>query len=106
MNPKDPILKASPDAERELFDRLTQAANGFQRDQVIGASANVIVNALRQTHATRRAALDDFDALTARVRALIASHYDGTGKRRNVFPFHQHIEVPMLDARTGRNRVN
>lgn len=97
-NPKDPLLKAD-DAQRELFTRLTAAANGFQHDHVIGAAANLLLNAIRQQHATQRVALDSFDQLMARFREVLAEHFDGFGRRRNVFPFHQRIEVPLFDAR-------
>lgn len=98
MNPKDPLNQAH-NAERQLFDAFAKTANGFQREQVVGAAINLVVNALRQTHSTQRKALDDFDMLTARVRALLAEHYDVLGRRRNIFPFHQTIEMPMFDAR-------
>lgn len=96
---QDPIAKNSANAERALFNLLAKASNGFSREQVIGAAANVIVNALRQEHDTQSKALNDFDALTAKVRELIASHYDVLGRRRNVFPFHQTIEVPLFKAK-------
>jgi hypothetical protein len=105
MNTKDPMIKASPDAERELFILFAKTANGFAREQVVGAAINLIVNALRQTHAGQKAALDEFDMLTAKTRALLAEHYDNMGKRRNIFPFHQTIEMPMFDARPDR-KVN
>ena len=99
MTPKDPMIAASPNAECELFTQMAKAANGFSREQVVGAAINLVVNALRQTHAAQKGALDDFDMLTAKARALLAEHYDGMGKRRNVFPFHQTIEMPLFDAR-------
>lgn len=102
-NPKDPLIKATPNAERELFTAFAKQANGFTREQVLGAAINLIVNALRQEHQTRLKALEDFDQLIAKARALVADHYDVLGRRRNVFPFHQTIEMPMLDARKNSN---
>lgn len=98
MNAKDP-LKNVPDAERELFQAFVKEANGFGLDQVGGAAGNMLVNCLRQSHATQKGALDGFDQLTTKLREVLASHYDGTGKRRNVFPFNQVIELPTFDFR-------
>jgi len=97
-NPKDPLNK-SPDAQRELFNRLTANANGFTAEQVAGAAANLIVNAIRQAHPSQKAAIVALDELSAHARNLLANHYDGMGRRRNIFPFHQVIEAPMLDVR-------
>lgn len=107
VNPKDPLHKTS-DAQRELFNRLTASASGFTTEQVLGAAANLIVNAVRQAHATQKPALDSLDEIFSHVRTLLAGHYDTMGKRRNIFPFHQHVEMPMLDARPkfGNGKAN
>lgn len=97
-NPKDPLHRSGPDAERELFRALGAACSGFPNEAVLGAAANLLVNAIRQSQPTRYAAREKFDELTARVRVLLLDqHYDALGKRRNVFPFHQVIEVPRLE---------
>lgn len=107
VNPKDPLSKTS-DAQRELFDRLTASAAGFTIEHVAGAAANLIVNAIRQAHPSQKSALDSLDEIFSHVRTLLAGHYDTQGKRRNIFPFHQHLEVPMLDARAkvGNGKAN
>ena len=97
-NPKDP-LNNTPDAERALFSALAKVANGFTSDQVVGAALNLVVNAIRQANATDKGALDAADRAHAAMRKILVSHYDNTGKRRNVFPFHQVIEMPFLDFR-------
>lgn len=97
-NPKDPLHK-SPDAEKHLFTVLARAASGFTNDQVVGAAVNLLVNAIRQNNASRAAAMGASDKVHALMRQVIDAHYDAMGKRRNVFPFHQIIEVPHLDAR-------
>jgi hypothetical protein len=100
-NHKDPLHKSGPEAEKELFRAFGAASNGFPTEAVLGAAANVFVNAIRQSQATREGAREKFDELVARVRLLLLDqHYDATGKRRNIFPFHQAIEVPLL--RMGR----
>jgi hypothetical protein len=93
---KDPLSQFS-DRQRELFERFTRDADGFSTEQVIGAAANLLVNALRQAHASRDGALDGFDQIAAKTRALIADHYDMMGRRRNVFPFNQVIDVPHIN---------
>lgn len=99
-NPKDPLHKSGPEAERELFRALGQVANGFPTEAVFGAAANMLVNAIRQSQPTREGAREAFDELIARVRLLLLDqHYDALGRRRNVFPFHQVIEVPLFPAR-------
>lgn len=96
-NPKDPLHKSGPEAERELFRALGAVCSGFPQEAVLGAAANLLVNAIRQGQPTREGAREKFDELTARVRMLLLDqHYDGLGKRRNVFPFHQVIEVPLV----------
>ena len=97
-NPKDP-LNNTPDAERVLFTSLAKVSHGFTSEQVVGAAVNLIVNALRQAHATDKGALDAADAVHAVMRRVLISHYDNAGKRRNVFPFHQTIEMPFLNMR-------
>lgn len=96
-NQKDPLRKSGPEAEQELFRALGAAANGYPAEAVLGAAANVLVNAIRQAQPTREGAREKFDELAAKVRRLLLDqHYDATGKRRNVFPFHQVIEVPLI----------
>lgn len=95
-NPKDPLLKSGPDQQREVFNKFVQLAHGFSVEEVVGAAMNLIVNAVRQAHPMRRTALDSLDQTTTRTRELLASHYDASGKRRNVFPFHQTIHVPHI----------
>lgn len=99
-NPKDPLPKHGPEAQKELFRRLGEAADGFTADDVMSAAFNLIVNALRQGHAKQVRAAAHWDELAAEGKKLLLSHYyDGTGDRRNVFPFDQHIGVRLFDAR-------
>lgn len=95
-NPKDPLLKSGAAEERELFKRFTEAAHGFSMGAVIGASANMIVNCLRQAHVTRAKAEGRFDELFGRLKTLLLSHYDGLGRRMNIFPRHQVIHAPLI----------
>ena len=101
---KDPLLLSSPDQQKALFDAFCQVANGFSAEQVVGAAANMIVNGLRQAHATRDAAMNGLDRVAAQAKTIIDGHYDATGKRRNVFPFHQMLEVSHQDFRNVNYR--
>jgi hypothetical protein len=104
INPKDPLRKSGPDQQLELFNQYKRSANGFSNEDVVGAAMNVLVNALRQAHATKTAAETSFDEHMGRVKSLLLSHYDSTGKRRPTFVFNQNIEMPLFDDRNKRNR--
>ena len=99
MTSKDPLHIIGPDAQRELFNRFTHAANGFATDAVLGAAVNVMVNALRQAYSTRAAAEIAFDELFGRSKSILVEHYDSLGRKRGIFPFDQNIVVPLFDAR-------
>ena len=98
---KSDPLNQRPDAERELFTCLSQMARGFEHDVVIGAAANVLLNAIRQNKATRHQAEVAFDELFGKLKAILVDHYDGAGRRRSVFPHPQTIEMPMIRFRKG-----
>lgn len=102
MNSKDPLNRSHVN-QRELFDKFVRTAGGFTTEHVVGAAINLVVNALRQAHPTQRGALQSFDELAAKTRALLADHYDGTGSRQNIFPFHQIVEVPLLHKPGSKN---
>ena len=93
-NGKDPLRKYGSDPQKKLFDLFTKEANNFATADVIGAAANLIVNALRQAHPTRQAAEISYDEMAARVKGLLFEHYDAAGRRRGIFPFNQVIEMP------------
>lgn len=98
-NPNDPLRKSGPDQQRELFTAFCKVAHGFSTEDAIGAAMNVLVNALRQAHGTQAAALARLDELVSGSKGLLAQHYDALGRRRNVFPFHQTIELPHFTDR-------
>ncbi len=98
-NPKDPLLKVGPDAERELFMLFGRAANGFPTDVTIGAALNMIINAMRQQHTTRAQAEKAFDEMFGRGKTILTNHYDSLGRKRGIFPYDQNIVMPMYDAR-------
>lgn len=96
-NNKDPLRTSGPDAEQELFRAFGQAATGYPFEIALGAALNIILNGVRQSEETREGARAKFDELVSKGRfILLEKHYDAMGKRRNVFPFTQHIEVPLM----------
>ncbi len=93
---KDPI-RQGPMADQDLFRKMSSACNGFDTQAAVAASGNVLLNALRQQHAKRPEAERAFDELFGRLKAILMEHYDGpSGRRRNVFPFNQTIDVPFF----------
>lgn len=96
-NPKDPLRQATPDAAMELFRLFARQANGFPRDTVVDAAVNIMLNALRQEHATRASAEKAFDELFGRSKQVLVDHYDVLGRKRGIFPYDQVISVPQLD---------
>lgn len=96
MNSKDP-LNGAP--QRQLFEALSRVATGFSTDQVIEASAVLLINVLRQSCPTRQGAERKFDEISAKAKqVLLSEHYDALGRRRNVFPFNQTVEVsPVIN---------
>jgi hypothetical protein len=103
-NEKDPLRQAGPSQQQELFRRFTAAANGFSTEDVIGAAMNVLVNAIRQSNPSWSKASERYDEWMARFKTVLSNHYDTvTGKRRNIFPFHQTVHMDHFDARDKMN---
>lgn len=94
-NPLDP-LRAGPKRGREIFELFYKISLGFDRADVLDATANLIVNLLRELCPTREKALTKVDQFAALLKGLIDKHYTATG-RRNIFPHTQNIDVPHID---------
>lgn len=96
INQLDPLAKsdvASPSTQ-ELFKKVSKVCDGFTPEQVADAAANLIINAVRQQYENRSGAERAFDNISGRAKnVLLERHYDGTGKRRNVFPFDQVVRI-------------
>lgn len=104
-NPLDPLHKTPKDG-RELFKQLYAAIDGQDRKVVLDAMANLLVNVLREVDDSQKKANDHVDQFAAMTKRLLDQHYDGLGRRRNIFPHHQIIEVPFLgrlDDLTGKS---
>lgn len=93
---KDPMLLATPDNAKELFIRLSQAANGFSTDDVIGASVNMLINGIRQGQPTRAKAEAAIDEIFGKTKAILLAHYDQLGRKRGIFPFDQEINGKLF----------
>lgn len=97
-NPADPLNAAAPPAGAELLRRMAQQCDGFSFDDAAGAAANMLINVLRQQHATAGAAEDAFDQIVARSKeVLLGQHYrpGRSGARiQGTFAFRQGIVVP------------
>lgn len=97
---KDPLTLATPNNQRELFQRLSKAADGFSAEDVIGAAANMLINAIRQSQPSRAQAEARFDELFGRSKAVLVDHYDTLGRKRGIFPYDQVIAAAKIDFRT------
>lgn len=87
----------SQQRERELIAAMAQVANGFQRDEVVSAAANIIINAIRQDHATLASAEKQLDGVLAAMRsALRTAHYHRDGTRND-----RRIILPSLRELAG-----
>jgi hypothetical protein len=104
MNSNDPLNKIE-DAAQILFKKMAEQCHGFQTDTVVSASLNMLINAVRQAHSKRMSAINRIDELAAQMKRVLDQHYDPvTGGRRNIFPFHQEIELNHFkDEPTKRN---
>jgi chemotaxis regulatin CheY-phosphate phosphatase CheZ len=68
---------------RQLLDKFSGAADGYQRDEVINAAANVMLNAIRQSHPRIGEAAEELQALAVRMQKMLADrHYDEQGQRK------------------------
>jgi hypothetical protein len=96
-NPLDPLHKTGPEAHRELFRRLAAVANGFSTEAVVGAAVNMLINAIRQSHAKwtgSGGAEARFNEIFGRHKEVLKGHYDGAGNRKpSIFPFDQTIHM-------------
>jgi hypothetical protein len=106
-NPRDPLLQTGPEKQRALFDAYVEVSRGFPTEDVIGATMNLLVNALRQAHGNRRQADERMSEVSQRLRSILMEHYDPvTGRRRSIFPFTQVVEMPRFDDNLRKNRTS
>jgi len=71
------------DERSELTRAFAKLAHNHQRDAVINAGGNMVINAIRQSHGDLVSAEREFDDLVERMRAALReNHYDSNGLRR------------------------
>lgn len=93
---KDPLLNAISEVQRHLFTQFSKASAGHAVQDVIGASANMLVNATRQSYHKQGDAEKAFDELFGRMKQVLMNHY-GNGQRRDgIFPFNQTIHANLF----------
>ena len=102
-NGKDPFHKSGPDAGKELFKRIVQLAHGFSNEAVINAAVNLLLQPIRQGSDSWQKAEPRFDEWFGKAKSILRNHYDANGRRRNIFPYDQNIEMPLFDARKKQN---
>jgi hypothetical protein len=82
-----------PDQRSELTRRFAQTADGYEREAVINAGGNMVLNAIRQNHGKLADAERELDYFVERMlAALRENHYDSNGERRLT-----RIVVPPLE---------
>lgn len=103
-NKNDPLHGSAPDRQLELFKAFSQLAHGYSIEDILGAALNVHINAIRQSCPLRKQALEAIDRWAENGKRLLDHHYTpgDNGKRRNLFPFTQTIEVPHFDLRNKK----
>ena len=84
----DPLLNNTDNARR-LFKAFSEISHGFSTLDVVNASLNMVVNAVRQASTTQRNASEMWDELIARSKGLLMDGYDSTGRKKGIFPFTQ-----------------
>lgn len=89
----DPLLNNTEQA-RELFKQFSQISHGFNTLDVVNASLNMVINAVRQAAHNQKNASDMWDELITRSKTTLMDHYTASGNRRNVFP---HTQVLTVD---------
>jgi hypothetical protein len=94
---KDPTREGPP-SEQQLFEAMAKVASGFSTEAVLGASINMLVNAIRQVYGKRSDAEYRMRELYGKHMELLMQHYDPvTGRRRSVIPFTQVIAPKRFD---------
>lgn len=98
VNPKDPLIKTTDDAAKELMRNFGQLCNGFPNEAVLRAAVNFLGNVVRNQCKTRKQAESLWDEKTGIMKQVLLEHYDSvTGKRREAnFPTTQNVIVPFM----------
>ena len=99
-NKADPLKQPRSENGEQLFKAMSQLGSGFSYDDVVVASVNLVLNAIRQKCATSKEAEAAFDELAAKAKGvLLEQHYTMGGRRKGIFPYLQTITPGMFDTR-------
>ena len=103
-NKADPLQhgEAAQVCRRELFNRFSRQATGFNHRDVAFGAGCLMLNAIRQQCKTQRAAEAMFDEYATYLkRSLMDDHYDSSGKRKSVFP---HTQILQAELHTEKQK--
>lgn len=91
------------DPARKIYEAFNLIALGKDNNAVLDAALNIMVNVMRQQEASRSLAEARWNLLFARGKTLLLEkHYDSvTGKRRNVLPSTQVVQMPFFGGERG-----
>ncbi len=101
MSNEDPILRNTDNA-RQLFDTFSQVSHGFSALDVVNASLNMLINAVRQAEATRKGASESWDQYVGRSKGLLMDGYDSTGRRKGIYPYTQTLTANFANFKMKR----
>lgn len=97
VNPADPLWRDAPARVEYLTKQFGEVADKFAVQDVINASASMMVTALRQSCATKAEVEVRYDEIFGRMKSILLSHYDSiSGRQKGVFPFDQHIHAGLV----------
>lgn len=83
----------------QLTQAIAQICNQRDRDAVLEACVNIIMNCIRQNCARRVDAEAKMNEIYGRGMVALMEHYDpSTGRRRSVVPFDQVISPGRLES--------
>ncbi len=106
VNPADPLWKNAPERAEYLTKEFARVADGFAVQDVVNATAGLMVTALRQSYATKQEAEIRYDEIFGRMKSILLSHYDSiSGRQKGVFPYDQHV-YPDLVKSNGKIITN
>lgn len=84
----DPLLNNTENA-RLLFQNFSQVSHGFPNLDVVNASLNMVVQAVRQAAPTQNNASAMWDEMVTRAKGLLMDGYDSTGRKKGIYPYTQ-----------------
>jgi hypothetical protein len=103
VSEKDPILNNAEPA-RQLFHSFSQVSHGFSTIDVVNATLNMLINAVRQAEPTRKGASETWDEYVNRSKGLLMNSYDSTGRKKGIYPYTQTLTADLANFKMKRPR--